>query len=232
MIIGSDNGLVGMLVQQWSESMIFLSTDAYLHHSASMSWIKCIIAYTLVLLPNLLEGDIVLSFCIFVCSFIHHLSYFWGFRAFPDKLLIRIESVFNTLRPGKNGLQFVDDVLKKVFLNEIYDAHCILNQISPMGQVDKPILVHIMTWRRVDDNPLSEPMMACFANAYMCHSASTVVQLPGQANIGTIRHGTGTYRHQTNTNRHSRHQPAHRHHPVPIRKNIRSKKRTRNDNNE
>ena len=137
--------------------------------------------------------------------------------------------MFNTLRPGKNGLQFVDDVLKKVFLNEIYDVHCILNQISPMGQVDKPILVHIMTWRRVDDNPLSEPMMACFANAYMCHSASTDVQLPAQANIGTIRHIPTS----------NQHQPAfpaptgtHRHHPVPIRKNIRSKKRTRNDNNE
>ena len=35
-----------------------------------------------------------------------------------------------------------------------------------------PALVQIMAWRRSGDKPLSEPMMAYIANAYMRHSAS------------------------------------------------------------
>ena len=31
-------------------------------------------------------------------------------------------------------------------------------------------LVQIMAWQRSGNNPLSEAMMVCFANAYMCAS--------------------------------------------------------------
>ena len=33
-------------------------------------------------------------------------------------------------------------------------------------------LVQIMAWRRTGDNPLSEAMLVCFADAYMRHSSS------------------------------------------------------------
>ena len=35
-----------------------------------------------------------------------------------------------------------------------------------------PALVHIMTWRRTGDEPLSEPIMAYVADAYMRHFVS------------------------------------------------------------
>ena len=43
----------------------------------------------------------------------------------------------------------------------------------PKGLINNiPALVQIMAWRRPGANPLSEPMMAYFADAYMRHSAS------------------------------------------------------------
>ena len=41
------------------------------------------------------------------------------------------------------------------------------------GQINNHItLVQMMAWRRSGDKPLSEPMVAEFADAYMHHSAS------------------------------------------------------------
>ena len=55
---------------------------------------------------------------------------------------------------------------------------------------DIPVLVQVMAWRRPGDKPLSEPMMACFDDAYMRHSASmsytdsiTLIQLSSHFNI-------------------------------------------------
>ena len=43
----------------------------------------------------------------------------------------------------------------------------------PNSLIDnKPALVQIMAWRWSGDKPLSEPMMALFIDAYMCHVAS------------------------------------------------------------
>ena len=42
----------------------------------------------------------------------------------------------------------------------------------PKGQIDNILaLVQIMAWHRTGDKPLSEPMMAKVAGAYMRHSA-------------------------------------------------------------
>ena len=64
-----------------------------------------------------------------------------------------------------------DDIFKCIFVN---DNDRIPIQISlkfvPMSPIDnKPALVQVMAWRRIDDNPLPEPMMTQFTNAYMRH---------------------------------------------------------------
>ena len=38
---------------------------------------------------------------------------------------------------------------------------------SPIG--NKPALVQVMAWRRTDDEPLHEPMLTRFSDAYMRH---------------------------------------------------------------
>ena len=43
----------------------------------------------------------------------------------------------------------------------------------PEGLINsKPALVQMMTWRRSDDEPLSESMMALYTDTYTRHSAS------------------------------------------------------------
>ena len=64
-----------------------------------------------------------------------------------------------------------DDNFKCIFLNE---NDRIQIQISlkcvPRSPIDnKPALVQVMAWRRTGDNPLSEPMLIQFADAYMRH---------------------------------------------------------------
>ena len=80
----------------------------------------------------------------------------------------------NTLRLSKNGRQFPDDNFKCIFLNEnIWISIKISLMFVPKSPIDNiPALVQIMAWLRPGDKPLSEPMMAYFADAYMQHSAS------------------------------------------------------------
>ena len=77
----------------------------------------------------------------------------------------------NSSRPGQNGYRFADDIFRCIFVNEKF---CILIKISlkfiPKGPIDNnPELVYIMAWRRIGDMLLSEPMLAKFTDAYMCH---------------------------------------------------------------
>ena len=86
------------------------------------------------------------------------------------------EWVANTLRLRQNGSHFADGIFKRIFLNENAWIS-ILIRISlksvPRGRINKiPALVQIMAWRRQGDKPLSEPMMVCFIDTYMRHSAS------------------------------------------------------------
>ena len=63
------------------------------------------------------------------------------------------------------------DNFKCIFLNEKF---CNLIWISLMfvtkGPIDnKRALVQVMTWRRIGDKPLHEPMVTQFTDAYMRH---------------------------------------------------------------
>ena len=67
----------------------------------------------------------------------------------------------NTLRPGQNGHNFVDDIIKCIFLNEnVWIPIKISLKFVPKGLINNiPALVRIMAWCRPGDKPLSEPMM-------------------------------------------------------------------------
>ena len=80
----------------------------------------------------------------------------------------------NTLRPRPNGRHFPADSFKCIFLNEnAWFAIKISLKFVPKGSINNiPTLVQIMAWRRPGDKPLSEPMLVCFTEAYICHSAS------------------------------------------------------------
>ena len=73
--------------------------------------------------------------------------------------------------PGQNGCCFADVVFKSISLNEKAQ---ILIKISlkfvrkgPINNI--PAMVLIMAWLRPSDNPLSEPMLTQFTDAYMQH---------------------------------------------------------------
>ena len=70
-------------------------------------------------------------------------------------------TVFNTLRPRQNGHSFVDDTFKRIFLNEnVIISIKISLKFVPKGPINNnPALVQVMTWRRLGDKALSEPMM-------------------------------------------------------------------------
>ena len=63
------------------------------------------------------------------------------------------------LRPRQNGRLFPDDILKKIFLNENVEISMGISlKFVPRGPINNiSTLVQIMTWRRPDDKPLSEP---------------------------------------------------------------------------
>ena len=76
-------------------------------------------------------------------------------------------SLLNTLRPKQNGRHFTDDIFKCIFLNKnVWIPIKILLEFIPKGPINNiPALVP-------GDKPLSEPMMAYFADAYMRRSVS------------------------------------------------------------
>ena len=69
--------------------------------------------------------------------------------------------VINTLRPRQNGRHFPDKIFKCIFLNE--DARISLKiplKFVPKVRINNiPALLEIMSWRRLGDKPLSQPMM-------------------------------------------------------------------------
>ena len=80
----------------------------------------------------------------------------------------------NTLRPKQNGRHFADEILKCTFLKEnVWIPIQISLKFIPKGTTKNiPALFQTMAWRRPGDKPLSEPMMAYFADAYMLRSVS------------------------------------------------------------
>ena len=89
-----------------------------------------------------------------------------GIDMLVNKSLVKVQfsrlELFNTLRPGKNGRHFADDIFKCIFLNEnAWIPTKISLKFVPQGPINNiPALVQIMAWRRPGDKPLSEPMMA------------------------------------------------------------------------
>ena len=80
----------------------------------------------------------------------------------------------NTLRLGKNGRHFLDDIFKRIFVIEnTWISIEISLKFVPWGSInDIPALVQIIVWRRPGDKPLSEPMMAYVIDAYTRHPTS------------------------------------------------------------
>ena len=73
----------------------------------------------------------------------------------PDSLIL------NTLRLRQNGRHFADNTFKRIFMNEnVRISINISLKFVPEGPINNiPALVQIMAWRRIDDKPLSEPML-------------------------------------------------------------------------
>ena len=60
-----------------------------------------------------------------------------------------------------------DDIFKEIFLNENGRISISLKFVPKSPINIKSALVQVMAWRRTDDNPLPEPMLAQFTDAYM-----------------------------------------------------------------
>ena len=69
--------------------------------------------------------------------------------------------LFNRLRPRQNHHQFIDDILKNIFLNEnVWISIKISLKFVPRGSINNiPALVQIMAWRQPGGKPIFEPMM-------------------------------------------------------------------------
>ena len=61
----------------------------------------------------------------------------------------------------------VDDIFKCISWMKMIQISQKLFHMSPID--NKRALVQVMTWRRIDDEPLPEPMMTQFTDAYMKH---------------------------------------------------------------
>ena len=81
---------------------------------------------------------------------------------------LTITSAINSSPPGQNGRHFANDILKYIFMNEMFRiAIRILLNIVPKGPNDNTsALVQAMDWRRTGDKPLPEPMLTQFTDAY------------------------------------------------------------------
>ena len=74
----------------------------------------------------------------------------------------------NILRVGQNGRHFPDGIFKCIFLNENVGISLKISlEFVPTGQINNiPALVQIMAWRRLGDEPLSEPKMLVYRRIY------------------------------------------------------------------
>ena len=83
---------------------------------------------------------------------------------------------FNTLRPRQNCCHLPDNSLKLIFFNQNswISINISLQYISGGLINNNPALVDIKAWCQRSINPLFEPMMVQFTDAYMCYSAQWV----------------------------------------------------------
>ena len=89
----------------------------------------------------------------------------------PSRQQQGIDQTWTHLPLDKIAAILADNNFICIFFNE---NGRILIQISlqfvPKIPIDnKPALVQVMTWRRIGDKPLSEPMLTWFTDTYMWH---------------------------------------------------------------
>ena len=77
------------------------------------------------------------------------------------QLIIHAVISDNSSPLGQNGRHFTDDILKCIFMNDMfYVLIGISLKFVPNGPVDnKPALVEVMAWHRPGDKPLPESML-------------------------------------------------------------------------
>ena len=90
-----------------------------------------------------------------------------------------VASVLNSSPPEQNGRHFANDIFRCIFMNENF---CILIKISlkfvPKGLIDNnAALVQVMTWRRIGDKLLLEPILTQVTDAYMRHYGEMSLKL-------------------------------------------------------
>ena len=76
----------------------------------------------------------------------------------------------NSSSPEQNNGNFEDDIFKYSLweCKILYFWLIFHSSFVPKGQINNiPVLVKIMAWRRIGGNPISEPMMTQFNDAYM-----------------------------------------------------------------
>ena len=68
---------------------------------------------------------------------------------------------FNSSPPGQNGRHFADDTFREIFMNEKFckSIRISLKFVAKVSIDNNWALVKIMTWHRLGDKPLSEPMI-------------------------------------------------------------------------
>ena len=89
---------------------------------------------------------------------------------------------------GFNVYRYLGHPVKHFRIDFWYDSWCIFVQNSlkfdpRVPANNKPSLVTIMIWRRINDKPLLEPMKAYFTDAYIRHSASVSLIVCGGEEI-------------------------------------------------
>ena len=87
----------------------------------------------------------------------------------PRSLYNQEIATFNSSAPVQNDHHFTDDTFKCIFVNEKF-CISIKNSLKfvAKGPIDNnPAMVQIMAWRRIGDNPLSQPMPTRFTDEYM-----------------------------------------------------------------
>ena len=64
-----------------------------------------------------------------------------------------------------------DDVFRCIFMNEKFCISIIISlKFAPNGPINNDTaLVQVMAWCQTGNNPLPEPMLTQFTNAYMQH---------------------------------------------------------------
>ena len=84
-------------------------------------------------------------------------------------LVVVWRRLINTSRPRQNGRYFADDILERIFFNEVNKASIKISMefVRKDPIYNKWVLVQMMAWLRAGSNPLFEPTMVSMTNAYM-----------------------------------------------------------------